>query len=185
MREQARHADATHTNRVVGALRTAVTSCLLRRGIAACDADDAAQETMARVVRRWSLLQSLPSHELLAYSVKCAQRVHIDLRRRTRRDERLVEVLARDEVTQPSPLNIVVARQHLDHITAATSTLPKEELEVLLEVGVRGRTAQETAKVLGVPAGTVASRLRRARAHARGPLADDHYRSQSPVQMRL
>ncbi len=56
-------------------------------------------------------------------------------------------------------------------LQAALLRLPEEQREVLLLVGLEQLTYEETAGVLGIPVGTVMSRLSRARERLRGLLA--------------
>lgn len=62
-------------------------------------------------------------------------------------------------------------------LQAALLRLPQEQREVLLLVGLEQLSYSETAGILGVPAGTVMSRLSRARAHLRRVLEVDSSRS--------
>ena len=57
-------------------------------------------------------------------------------------------------------------------LQAALLRLPEEQREVLLLVGIEQMTYEETAGVLGIPMGTVMSRLSRARQRLRALLAD-------------
>ena len=50
--------------------------------------------------------------------------------------------------------------------------LPKEQRELLLLVALEEMTYAEASEVLGIPMGTVMSRLSRAREHLRGLLTD-------------
>jgi RNA polymerase sigma-70 factor, ECF subfamily len=55
------------------------------------------------------------------------------------------------------------ARQELARVREAVMALPDEQREVLVLVVVDGLTYQEAADIIGVPQGTVMSRLSRAR----------------------
>ncbi len=59
-------------------------------------------------------------------------------------------------------------------IVKALTQLPDEQREVLVLVGLESMTYEETAKVVGVPVGTVMSRLSRARAKLRDIMDDDN-----------
>lgn len=52
----------------------------------------------------------------------------------------------------------------LSQVNSAMNTLPDEQREVLSLVAVQGLSYQEAAQVLAIPAGTIMSRLARARA---------------------
>ncbi|GHG67530.1 DNA-directed RNA polymerase sigma-70 factor [Alishewanella longhuensis] len=53
---------------------------------------------------------------------------------------------------------------HLSEVNTAMNTLPDEQREVLSLIAVQGLSYQEAAKILAIPAGTIMSRLARARA---------------------
>lgn len=62
-------------------------------------------------------------------------------------------------------------------LQTALLRLPEEQREVLLLVGLEQMTYEESAGVLGIPMGTVMSRLSRARERLRGLLAGGALRS--------
>jgi RNA polymerase sigma-70 factor, ECF subfamily len=74
-------------------------------------------------------------------------------------------------VTQETELPGIDGGQHsvLEHqdLLRAFATLPEEQRAVLLLVGVEDLSYQEAARVLGVPIGTVMSRLSRGRERLR------------------
>ena len=59
------------------------------------------------------------------------------------------------------------ARLHLQEVHAAMGRLPEDQRAALLLVGIEGMGLAEAAGVLGIPEGTLASRLGRARATLR------------------
>jgi RNA polymerase sigma-70 factor (ECF subfamily) len=61
----------------------------------------------------------------------------------------------------------------LRDLEAALGRLPEEQRAVVLLVGLEQFTYEETARVLGVPTGTVMSRLSRARERLRVMLGGD------------
>ena len=68
-----------------------------------------------------------------------------------------------DAVTRPTQLD----RLELESLAAALALLSEEHREVILLVGLEEMTYAEAATVLGIPVGTVMSRLSRARARLR------------------
>ena len=82
-----------------------------------------------------------------------------------------VEVLADDpdapiefEGTSASAADVAGDRMLLDRVRRSLDELPAEQREVLLLVGVEEMSYRDAAEMLGVPIGTVMSRLARARA---------------------
>lgn len=63
----------------------------------------------------------------------------------------------------PSMQAEIEARQELRRTWAAIGQLPEEQRQVLLLVTIEGLSYQEAADLLGIPIGTVMSRLARAR----------------------
>jgi RNA polymerase sigma-70 factor (ECF subfamily) len=87
------------------------------------------------------------------------------------RGRRLAETTledALDEAVNGGQLEALAARDIHD----ALARLPSEQREVLLLVGLEQFGYAEAAQVLGVPTGTVMSRLSRARERMRQMLAD-------------
>ncbi len=68
-----------------------------------------------------------------------------------------------DAASTPGPEHAALARNELVQVQNALDTLPTEQREVLLLVCVEDLSYQEAADVLGIPMGTVMSRLARAR----------------------
>ncbi|MEJ0069966.1 MAG: RNA polymerase sigma factor [Pseudomonadota bacterium] len=69
---------------------------------------------------------------------------------------------AEDEIVVDGP-RVIESRLTLDTVRRAVATLPEAQREVLMLVCVEGLSYRETAETLGLPMGTVMSRLARAR----------------------
>ena len=70
-----------------------------------------------------------------------------------------------------TPEDIVVGEEFDEVVDAALAALPLKHRQVLVLVDVNGLSYAEAAQLLGVPAGTVMSRLHRARKSIRDKLA--------------
>lgn len=130
-------------------------------GLTPTDAEDAAQDVLATAVRR---IRTCRAEEALSsWLYQITRRVVANHRRRSWLQRWLPSrepLAAADEVA-------------FQHQTGDASTelearrclqrLPRELVEVLVMLEVVGLTRVETAEILGIPAGTVASRHRRAR----------------------
>lgn len=150
-RALAKHSDRVH-------------SVLLRAGIGSGDADDVAHEAFWVLARR---LEAVPERAERAFLTTTALRLASDRRRSIWHGIMSRELAVDDwpdgELHSPEEL---YERQHArGRVDAALARLPDDERSVFLLVELEGMSRQETAHLLGLPAGTVASRLARARAH--------------------
>jgi RNA polymerase sigma-70 factor (ECF subfamily) len=127
-------------------------------------ADDLVQDCLERALGSWHLRRR--GGDLKAWLFAILYNAHISGRRREARRARLAEEatgLAETATGAEAPEGAV----HCAEVLRYLSTLPEEQQAVLLLVGVEGFGYQETAHILGVPAGTVMSRLSRGRERLR------------------
>lgn len=123
------------------------------------EADDLVQECLSRVLaqmRTWR-----PVRDLRAYLFTTLHNVFVDNSRRQkirRADVPLDEAVA----TLAMPAN-QLKRLELRDLITALGKLPAQQREVVLLIGLEGMSYVEAARVLGVPIGTVMSRLSRGR----------------------
>lgn len=135
---------------------------LRRLGVAPADVDDAAQHVFVTAARK---LASIRAGAERSFLFQTALRVAADRRKKQRRN---LEVDAIDSEQPPADvapagedlLDLRRAREKLDRILDAMS-LELRAVFVLFELDQM--TMAEIAELLELPAGTVASRLRRAR----------------------
>ena len=129
-------------------------------------ADDLVQGTLERALSRFHLWRR--GSDLRAWLFTIMHNLYVNqLRSRIR--ERL-EPLDPDELTMPVRANQtdLLEVRDLDH---ALARLPEEQRWVLLLVGLEQLTYGEAARVLGIPIGTVMSRLSRGRERLRALLS--------------
>ncbi len=122
-------------------------------------ADDLVQDTYARVLAKPRLLKN---DDDVGYLVRTMRNIFLDQRRQAARratDPVDPEDLERVERRDAGPAEAVEQRELLDFIAA----LPEDFRDVLVAVDVAGLSYKEAASLLGVPEGTVMSRLYRAR----------------------
>lgn len=136
---------------------------LRRLGVPPSDVDDATQIALARTLARRDLIA--PACER-AYLMQTAYHLSFEYRRAAQRNHaRLAEVdvdqLTGNEFTPDTALQKRHDRELLDQ---ALDRLPTELRAVLTLFELEGMTFTEIASMLEIPRGTVASRLRRARA---------------------
>lgn len=136
---------------------------LLRRiGLSPADADDAAQQVFLVLARRGG---EVSSGRVRPFLYGIALRVAANARRSVRRRREVANESAVDAAPHEVELDEVVelrrARALLDELLGE---LPAELRRVLVLAEIEQLTAKQIGELEGVPQGTAASRLRRARA---------------------
>jgi len=132
---------------------------LRRCGLEPRDADEAAQDVFCVLARR---NPDVPDESELAFLVGTAVKIAAD-RRKARR--RLLEVpLEVDEhVAEGNVEDLVALRRARRLLDEVLDGLPQEQRAVFVLLELEQLTAPQAALALGVPVGTVSSRLRTAR----------------------
>lgn len=123
------------------------------------EAEDLVQDCMERALRKWSLRgDTVP---LRPWLFRMMRNLHISRWRKSRRHRQTASL---DDLTSPPEL---AARQDdqvdLNRLLARVMTLPEDQRNALFLVSVEGFTYAEAARALGVPEGTIMSRISRAR----------------------
>lgn len=126
-------------------------------------ADDLVQDTLERAITRWHLRRRDAS--LKAWLFTIAHNLYIGEIRRSRRRGPHVGTDHLDEVAAPDGLPDQGFQQR--DIWAGLDSLSEDQRAVLLLVAVEDLSYDDAAHVLGVPLGTVMSRLSRARERVR------------------
>jgi RNA polymerase sigma-70 factor (ECF subfamily) len=140
----------------------------------ASDAEDLVQEAYLRAFR--SLHQFTEGTNLRAWVFRILTNTYInEYRRRQRRpnsssldgiEEFYLYDHLIDSPVQPGherPEDVVLEQLTIDHVTQAIDGLPEEFRQVVLLADVEGFSYREIAEIVGIPVGTVMSRLFRAR----------------------
>jgi RNA polymerase sigma-70 factor (ECF subfamily) len=145
--------DLSRLEAAIPALRRYAWS-LLRNGP---EADDLVQDCLVRALDRMAGWQGA---DMRPWLFTIMHNLHVSRWRRLRRFS-LTAVDDADPAFQVGPEQ--PHRAELRRVVEAMDALPKELREVLLLVAVEGLQYDEAAGVLGLPIGTVMSRLSRAR----------------------
>ena len=152
-------------------LTAALRSSALRMARSRADADDLVQETVLRAWRFWPRYTERACcrawlHRILrnTFVTQCRRR------QRERAVLSLPEVRANQEDAAPAVPGADAQGGLDDAMTHGLVALREEQRRVLLLVDVERRSYREAADTLGVPIGTVMSRLHRARNALRGQL---------------
>lgn len=126
-------------------------------------ADDLVQDTLERAISRWG--QRRQEGDLRAWLFTIERNLFLNgLRQRKARGTRVGEEALNDvQAPGTNPESHLGLRDVLTGLDA----LSEEQRSLLLLVGVEDLSYEQAAKVLGIPLGTVMSRLSRARARLR------------------
>jgi RNA polymerase sigma-70 factor, ECF subfamily len=123
------------------------------------EAEDLVQETYARVLARSRLIRG---EDEVGYLLRALRNTLISQRRAAGRRPATTELVDDDALgtrASDDPAEAVETRQ----VYAAIAALPDEFRDALVAVDVAGLSYEEAARALGVPEGTLTSRLFRAR----------------------
>lgn len=129
-------------------------------------ADDLVQDCLERAWSRFHLWQ--PGSNIRAWMFTIMHNCYANFVRKNKHQPSLVTIedWGGDAQVAPNQENAAELRD----VVAAIRQLPAEQREVLLLVGLEELTYAEAAKVLGIPLGTVMSRLSRGREKLRAIL---------------
>jgi RNA polymerase sigma-70 factor, ECF subfamily len=126
------------------------------------DAEDLVQETYARVLSKQRVIGS--DEDALPYLLSVLRNTFVSsLRTKSRRPKTAPIEDSEARLAAPasaSPVEALAARE----VFAAIAALPDDQRDVVAAVDVAGLSYAEAAETLGVPTGTVMSRLSRGRA---------------------
>ncbi len=126
-------------------------------------ADDLIQETLARAIAKQHLFQ--PDTDLRAWLFTLLHNQHVNDVRKEMKWGNSVDV---DHVSGGLvAASDTSARRQLGELEEAIGKLPIEQRQVILLVCLEGMSYEEVATILGVPVGTVRSRLSRGRSALR------------------
>src|SRR5713226_3455985 len=123
------------------------------------DAEDVAQEALLRAYRSFDRLRD--RNRFRGWLVRISFRLALDrLRSAKRREQR--DTLWSEPAHLPPPAtaeDIAVSNQFQEHLERALDELPEKLRLVLLLSAMEGYTIEEIAEMVGVPTGTVKSRI--------------------------
>ena len=124
------------------------------------DAEDVAQEAFLKAFRAFHQLRD--RDRFRAWLVRMTWRLAID---RQRGDRRRIAREVTDAEAAPAAerADAVIARERAAHLWQAIDALPEKLRVVVILAGIEGHDVREVADLLGLPEGTVKSRLFTAR----------------------
>ncbi|MEE3623728.1 sigma-70 family RNA polymerase sigma factor [Nitrospirillum sp. BR 11752] len=144
-----------------------IKSYLMTTGLPAMEAEELAQEAMLTVWRKAAIFD--PARARAAtWIFTIARNLRIDAARRSRAAE---AALAQESLTPAEPEQadeVLSAAEIADRLRATLDTLPPDQLAVVRLSFFEDAPHPDIARRLGIPLGTVKSRLRLAMARLRG-----------------
>ena len=131
------------------------------------DAEDVAQDAFAKAYRSFHQLRD--RERFRAWLVRMTWRMALDRQRANRRRASREAIVDTDAA--PADTVDVLARERAERLWLAIDVLPEKLRLVVILAGIEGHNMKEVAALLGVPEGTVKSRLFVARNELRARLS--------------
>jgi RNA polymerase sigma-70 factor (ECF subfamily) len=141
----------------------------MRLGVPAGIAEDLAQDTMLAVWNKANYFDPARA-SASTWIFTIARNLRTDLRRRERDPKVLAEALEHDPEPMPSDNVLTVEREM--RVRAALEHIPSDQAMVIRLSFFEDRPQSEIAQVLGIPLGTVKSRVRLAMSRLRALVED-------------
>jgi RNA polymerase sigma-70 factor (ECF subfamily) len=135
------------------------------------EADDLVQACLERALRKFHLWQS--ERKLRSWLFSIMHNIHIDA---TRTPAFSRPALALDEVAEPAQMANQEDRANVATVLAAIDRLEQDLRDVLVLVAINELSYAEASEALGIPQGTLMSRLNRARERLRQSLGMEKLR---------
>lgn len=162
--------DPVDARAAIATLMPALSARALRLCRSRVDAEDLVQETVLRALRFEATFE--PGTNARAWMYRILESVFVSRMRSRTRERRALERFVHDpnlavSTSPPAPLSSVSTK-----MDSALRALPHKFFEVVELVDVHEHSYREAADELGVPVGTIMSRLFRARRLLQGALAD-------------
>lgn len=128
-------------------------------------ADDLVQETLERAIDKWRFWQR--DRDLRPWLFSIMHNLHVDQLLRAKHIDYCDQDSLPDIAYRPEQMDGLEIRD----LDRALALLPVDQREILLLVGLEGLSYKEVADTLGIPVGSVMSRLSRARTRLKALLS--------------
>ena len=125
------------------------------------DADDLLQTTIEKALKRQGGYRA--EYKLESWLFKIMQNQWIDQKRKEKRHGTPVALEEQRQLVSGDGVTLQETRSTMRTMLSAINALPEQQQLIVARVLVDGQSYEETAKELGIPVGTVMSRLYRAR----------------------
>lgn len=124
-------------------------------------ADDLVQDTIERALHKRRLWR--PEGRLRSWLMRMLYRLHLNRSKRRKLEREHALKLHREQEAIPLRSNETELRQECRDLVRALDHLPESQRAAILLVALEDVDYQEAAWILGIPVGTLRSRLSRAR----------------------
>lgn len=167
----AQHQDRSALAKLFGLFGPRIKSMMIKLGAGDALAEDLVQETFLTVWRK-AALYSRQRGAASTWIFTIARNLRIDQLRR--QSNKPYEDLEKVALASDSPTGSMLVEQHqvIDRVTAALATLSDEQSQVVRLSFIHDMPHAQIAETIGIPLGTVKSRLRLAYERLR-PLLED------------
>jgi len=136
-----------------------VKAYMMRQGADAGTAEDLAQETLLTVWRKAALYAG-DRGSMTTWVFAIARNLRIDRLRREVPWQQLPEGRLTEASSEPLPDEAMAEKERQERVQAALAELPPEQKDVVILAYLEGLSHSEIAERLGLPLGTVKSRMR-------------------------
>jgi RNA polymerase sigma-70 factor (ECF subfamily) len=157
---------------LVGRYQRLVAGAAWRYGIEASEIEDLVSEVFVKAYQK--LHQYKPDHPFSTWLYRLAVNHVIDHRRRQRRQPLRDEMPERIDDPRPDVGALLEQEERSKLLRSALSTLKPHFRDALFLVHIEGLKVNEAAGVLGLPVGTIKTRLMRGRESLRRALVSRH-----------
>jgi len=155
----AERADPTAFRELYEAYGPRVKAYMMRQGADAGTAEDLAQETLLTVWRKAALYAG-DRGSMTTWVFAIARNLRIDRLRREVPWQQLPEGRLTEASSEPLPDEAMAEKERQERVQAALAELPPEQKDVVILAYLEGLSHSEIAERLGLPLGTVKSRMR-------------------------
>ena len=159
LRRIAERADPAAFRELYEAYGPRVKAYMMRRGADAGTAEDLAQETLLTVWRKAALYAG-DKGSMTTWVFAIARNLRIDRLRREVPWQELPEGRLAEASGEPLPDEAMAEKERRQRVQSALAGLPDEQKEVVALAYLEGLSHSEIAARLGMPLGTVKSRMR-------------------------
>jgi RNA polymerase sigma-70 factor, ECF subfamily len=159
LRRIAERGDPTAFRELYEAYGPRVKAYMMRRGADAGTAEDLAQETLLTVWRKAALYAG-ERGSMTTWVFAIARNLRIDRLRREVPWQELPEGRLAEASDEPLPDEAVAEKERQERVQMALAALPQEQKEPVALAYLEGLSHSEIAQRLGLPLGTVKSRMR-------------------------